>query len=55
MMLEFYADDTRDESLEALGMELLAPSDNARAIVYLTTDDSTQITGANLSVGLGIP
>jgi NAD(P)-dependent dehydrogenase (short-subunit alcohol dehydrogenase family) len=55
MMFEFYADDARDGSLEELGMNLLSPSDIARAIVYLMTDDSAQITGANLPVGLGVP
>ncbi|KAL3474485.1 hypothetical protein BJX99DRAFT_248258 [Aspergillus californicus] len=55
MMSQFFADEVRDESLNGLGMDLLQPPDIARAMVYLLTEDSARITGANLPVGLGIP
>lgn len=55
MMRQFFSDDSRDGSLEGLGMDLLQPLDIAKAIVYLLSEDSAKITGANLPVGLGIP
>ncbi|KAL4937801.1 hypothetical protein BDV06DRAFT_215627 [Aspergillus oleicola] len=55
MMSEFYPDEARDKSLEGIGMNLLSPNDIARAILYLLTEDSANITGANLPVGLGVP
>ncbi|KAE8331431.1 short chain dehydrogenase/oxidoreductase CpoX2 [Aspergillus sergii] len=55
MMGQFFKDEVRDAALDGLGMDLLEPSDIARAIVYLLTEDSAKITGANLPVGLGLP
>jgi hypothetical protein len=55
MMSQFFSAHRRDERLDTLGMDLLDASDIGRAIVYLLTEDSAKITGANLPVGLGIP
>jgi chanoclavine-I dehydrogenase len=54
-MSQFFTSDARDSGLIELGMELLQPSDIARAIVFLLTEDSDKITGVNLPVGTGAP
>ncbi|KAL6231979.1 hypothetical protein BDW75DRAFT_247555 [Aspergillus navahoensis] len=55
MMNQFFAEEDQEASLKNLNMDLLDLSDIARAVVFLLTEDSAKITGANLPVGLGIP
>lgn len=54
MMAQFFPEGPR-EGLDLTGMNLIEPSDIARAIVYLLSDESEHISGVNLPVGSGAP
>lgn len=55
MMPQFFPEGNAEAATQNLGMNMLDPSDIARAVVYLLSDESEHIAGVNLPVGSGAP
>lgn len=54
-MPQFFPEGNAEAATQNLGMNMLDPSDIARAVVYLLSDESEHIAGVNLPVGSGAP
>jgi len=55
MLAQFFGQDPSSGEMDTSGWDVVEPSDIARAIVYLLSDDSLQIAGVNIPVGPGAP
>lgn len=43
------------EAWKNLGLDIVKPEDIARTIVWLLSEDSKPVYGANINVGVGLP
>jgi len=55
MLAQFFAPTEADAPIDTQGWQLVQPDDIARGIIWLLSDQSSQVSGVNLTIGPGAP
>lgn len=55
MLSQFFASTDSAGEIDTTGWSVVEPSDIAKAVVWLLSDDTIQISGVNIPVGPGAP
>jgi len=55
MLAQFFPPGAPTDAIDTAGFGIVQPTDIAKAIIWLLSDDSSQVAGVNLAVGPGAP
>jgi len=55
MLAQFFEPKEDDAPIDTAGWQLVQPEDIARGILFLLSDQSSQISGINMTIGPGAP